>query len=205
MTRKKLRNIIILVISLYILAVISGVTIYITDTTDKKSNYAVFKDLIPFMIAIPIAFLGFCFQKRANYTQALRPLWSNLIISVNTAIQFTHQTTTTQKEYGETLMLLSASIDEVRGVYQNIKTGTDGIGYYPFESLKSIHTIISELGYGDADKLKSDEARKHIKHNWKNLRETFLLEFDRPVPTVFDSPYIPSRKKSPLSKSDDET
>jgi hypothetical protein len=205
MTRKKLRNIIILVISLYFLAVILGITIYNTDTTDKKSNYAVFKDLIPFMIAIPIAFLGFCFQKRANYTQALRPLWSNLIISVNTAIQFTHQNTTTQKEYGESLMLLSASIDEVRGVYKNIKTGTDGIGYYPFESLKSIHKIISELGFGDTDKAKFDEARMHIKHNWKNLRQTFLLEFDRPEPTVFDSPYISTRKKSPLNKSEDES
>lgn len=204
MTRKQLRNIIILSISFYFVAVIIGVAIYYSDNTEKKINYSVFKDLIPFMIAIPIAFLGFCFQKRANYTQALRPLWSNLIISVNTAIQYTHQTSTTQKEYGETLMMLSSSIDEVRGVYKNLNTRSDGIGYYPFESLKSIHSVISELGYGDMDKARSDEARKHIKHNWKNLRQTFLLEFDRPEPTVFDSPYYSSGKKLFMNKSDDE-
>lgn len=147
------------------------------------------------MIAIPVAFLGYCFQKRSNYTQALRPLWSNLIISVNAAIQYTHQISRTQQEYANVLMQLRISIDEVRGVYKNIKIKSDGTGYYPFESLKSIHKIILELGYGDSDQEKSAEARSHIKHNWKNLRKTFLMEFERPVPTVFDSPYIPEKKK----------
>jgi len=205
MTRKQLRNIILSVTMLYTIALMAGIIIYFSDTTDRKTNYAIFKDLIPFMIAIPIAFMGYCFQKRANYLLALRPLWTNLIISVNTAIQYTHQSNTTQKEYGETLMLLSASIDEVRGVYRNLKIDTDGIGYYPFESLKSIHKIIEDLGYGTADKDKFSEARKHIHHNWKNLRQTFLLEFDRPEPTVFDSPYIPGKKKSIFNRTDDES
>ncbi|HMS65614.1 MAG TPA: hypothetical protein PKD83_10215 [Ignavibacteria bacterium] len=205
MTRKQLRNIIILTTILYCFAFILGIYIYFSDVTEKKSNYAIFKDLIPFMIAIPIAFLGYCFQRRANYLLALRPLWTNLIISVNTAIEFTHQNPSTQKEYGNTLMLLSASIDEVRGVYSNLNIKQDGTGYYPFESLKSIHKIISDLGYGNTDKEKQGEARKHIYHNWKNLRQTFLLEFDRPEPTVFDSPYIPGKKKVFVKRSEEES
>lgn len=201
MTRKQLRTIIIIVTILYVAAFLIGVAVYFSDNTDKKSNYAIFKDLIPFMIAIPVAFLGYCFQKRSNYTQALRPLWTNLIISVNGAIQYTHLTNRSQEDYGNTLMQLRISIDEVRGVYKNLKIKSDGIGYYPFESLKSIHKIISDLGYGEADKEKSAEARSHIKHNWKNLRKTFLMEFERPEPTVFDSPYIPERKKLNAFKS----
>ena len=68
-----------------------------------------------------------------------------------------------------------------------------------------IHKIIEDLGYGTADKDKFSEARKHIHHNWKNLRQTFLLEFDRPEPTVFDSPYIPGKKKSIFNRTDDES
>ncbi|MBK8983255.1 MAG: hypothetical protein IPM38_13265 [Ignavibacteria bacterium] len=202
MTRRQLRNTIFFITLLYSLALLTGVTLYFSDTTDKRTNFAIFKDLIPFMIAIPIAYLGYCFQRRANYLLALRPLWSNLIISVNKAIQFTHDTNTNRKDYADTLNLLSASIDEVRGVYRNLKTDTDGIGFYPFESLKSIHKIVSELGYGNTDTAKSAEARKHIKHHWKNLRQTFLLEFDRPEPTIFDSPYISDKKKSILRRSE---
>lgn len=201
MTRKQLRNIIFLIIIFYIFAILLGVIIYFSDNTDKKTSYAIFKDLIPFLITIPLAYLGYCFQRRANYLQAMRPLWSNLIISVNTALEFTHKKTTTQEDFGNALMLLSVSIDEVRGVYRNLNTEKDGTGYYPFESLKSIHKIIQELGYGETDRSKLKEARKHINHNWINLRQTFLLEFDRPEPTVFDSPYISGRKVSLVSKS----
>ncbi len=204
MTRRQLRNTIFIITLLYSLALITGITLYFSDTTEKKINFAIFKDLIPFMIAIPIAYLGYCFQRRANYLLALRPLWSNLIISVNKAIQFTHDTETDRKDYADTLNLLSVSIDEVRGVYSNLKIKNDGIGYYPFESLKTIHKIISELGYGSADISKSAEARKQIKHHWKNIRQTFLLEFDRPEPTIFDSPYISERKKTFLRKSGEE-
>lgn len=194
MTRKRLRNIILLITIFYLLAIVLGIFIYFSDNADKKTNYAIFKDLIPFMITIPLAYLGYCFQQRANYLQALRPLWSHLILSVNTALEFTQKNSSSQEDLGKTLLLLSVSIDEVRGVYRNLNIDSDGTGYYPFESLKSIYNIIKELGYGETDKATLEEARVHINHNWINLRKTFLLEFELPEPTVFDSPYISGKK-----------
>lgn len=192
MTRKQLKNTTISVILIYAIAIIIGLLVYFNDNTEKKVNYAVFKDFIPFIIALPAAYLGFCFQRRSSYMLTLRQLWTNLIESVNSAISYTNLTTATRKEYEDTLMLLSKSIDEVRGVYKNIDEKEGDIGHYPFESLKSIYQIIDDLGYEELDPAKCKEARQHIKHNWGNLRRTFLQEFDRPTPTVFDSPFIKS-------------
>lgn len=190
MTRKQLKTTIILVISIYAAAVVVGIIVYLNDNTEKKINYAVFRDFIPFIIALPAAYLGYCFQRRSSYMLALRQLWSNLIESVNSAIQYTQLSNPEKEEYEKTLILLSKSIDEVRGVYKNIDENESSIGHYPFESLKSIYSIISELGFKEISPEKRIDASKHIKHNWGNLRRTFLREFDRPEPTVFDSPFI---------------
>lgn len=37
---------------------------------------------------------------------------------------------------------------------------------------------------------KTKEARKNIKLNWGDIRRTFLWEFDRSEPSVYDSPHI---------------
>ena len=190
MTRKQLQKTIFAVIGLYAIALIAGLIIYYVDNTEKKIHYQIFKDLMPLTIAIPAAYLGFCFQRRSGFLQALRQLWTNLITSVNSAIQYTHLTDTTDKQFGETLVLLSKSIDEVRGVYKNLKETEGDIGLYPFECLKEIHQLISKLGYGKLDTTKSTDTRKRIRHCWGDLRKSFLSEFDRSEPTTFHSPYV---------------
>lgn len=190
MTGKQLQRTTLLVIFLYVLAIVIGITLYYVDATEKKIHYAVFKDLVPLIFAIPAAYLGFCFQRRSSFLQALRQLWTHLITSVNQAIQYTYQSKTTQKDYSEVLISLSKSIDEVRGVYRNLKETSHEIGLYPFESLKSIHKVVSKLGFGDIDSKEAIRARKQITLDWKNIRKTFLAEFDRSEPTVFDTAYV---------------
>ncbi|MEX6689702.1 hypothetical protein QTN47_19510 [Danxiaibacter flavus] len=190
MTRKQLKRTIIAVITLYAIALFGGLIIYFRDETEKKINYQVFKDLIPLIIAIPAAYLGFCFQRRSSFLQSLRLLWTNIIGSVNAAIQYTNFTETTDKQYCEILLQLSRCIDEVRGVYKNLGEKKNEIGYYPFECLKEIHKLVSELGYGKLDATKSKDARERIKHCWKDLKVSFLSEFDRSEPTVFNSPFV---------------
>ena len=190
MTRKQLQKTIFAVIGLYTMALVVGLVIYYSDCTDKKIHYQIFKDLIPLTIAIPAAYLGFCFQRRSSFLQALRQLWTNLITSVNSAIQYTHLIDPSDKQFGETLVLLSKSIDEVRGVYKNLKETKDDIGLYPFECLKEIHDLVSKLGYGKIDKAEATKTRRHIRHCWKDLRKSFLSEFDRSEPTAFHSPYV---------------
>lgn len=190
MTRKHLQRTIFAVIVLYTIAIIVGLIIYYTDFTGNKIHYQIYKDLMLLTIAIPAAYLGFCFQRRSSFLQALRQLWTNLISSVNTAIQYTHLPEPTDKQFGEALVLLSKSIDEVRGVYKNLKETKDNIGLYPFECLKDIYGQVSKLGYGKLDMAKAAESRRHIRHCWKDLRKSFLSEFDRSEPTVFHSPYV---------------
>ena len=195
MTRKHLKRTIYTVIGFYTIVLLCGVAIYYSDTTGNKIHYQVFKDLTPFTIAIPAAYLGFCFQRRSSFLQALRLLWTNLITSVNSAIQYTQLNEPTDKQFGDTLALLSKSIDEVRGVYKNLRETDSSIGHYPFEGLKDIHETIAKLGYGFIDKEKAIEARQYIKHNWKDLRKSFLSEFDRSEPTTFSSPYVQANSK----------
>lgn len=194
MTRKQLRKIIMYVILLYTLVLIIGILFYYFDTTEKKMHYTIFKDLIPFTIAIPAAYLGFCFQRRASFLQTLRLLWTNLLTSVNTAIQYTCMKETDEQQHNSTLILLAQSIDEVRGVYKNINESAEGVGYYPFESLKHMHSIILKLGHGHLDHSKAAEAREQLKKEWGEVRRSFLYEFDRSEPTVFNSPFVELKK-----------
>ena len=81
---------------------------------------------------------------------------------------------------------LSKSIDEVRSVYENLNETDMQTGQYPFESLKTIYKIIESLGYGELNSKDLQIEREKIRNNWKQIRQTFLAEFDRSEPTVFD-------------------
>jgi hypothetical protein len=189
MTRKQLQKTIFTIIGLYVFALITGLVIFYIDNSDKKIHYQIFKDLIPLIIAIPAAYLGFCFQRRSSFLQTNRLLWTHLISSVNSAIHYTQLKDPTEIQFGETLLLLSKSIDEVRGVYKNLEETKNKIGLYPFECLKEIHDLVSELGFGKLEEDNAMKTRKQITVRWKRLRRSFLSEFDRSEPTVFDSPY----------------
>ena len=191
MTRKKLQLNIIFVTLVYALFILIGLfTFFHFQESDGKNNYFnAFKDLILLWVAIPAAYLGDCFQRRSAFTTALREMWGNLIESVNEARQFTFETNPNQAIYGQTLKLLSKSIDEVRGVYSNIGETKTDIGLYPYESLKEIQKLVSEMGFTVYDKATADSARCLIDHHWGLIKSSFLFEFDRPEPTVTNTKY----------------
>lgn len=191
MRRKDLRKKIITIIVIYALFIIVGTVIYFGGPTWCKF-FEVFKDLILLWVAIPAAYLSDCFQRRAAFTSALQHLWSNLIESVNQARQFTFENHPTQKVYGETLKELSKSIDEIRGVYCNIPNEKSGL--YPFESLKQIRTIISNLGYEKYNACEAEQARHLIDKHWNMLKDSFLSEFETPVPSIVNTPFREQRK-----------
>ena len=102
-------------------------------------------------------------------------------------ILYTEFRVETEKEYLEALLLLSKSIDEVRGVYFNIQETSTDKGYYPFESLKSIYTIVEQIGTKDFNEAQLREANAKIRDHWQTIRKTFLREFDRSEPTFADT------------------
>lgn len=185
MTRDSLRKRITLVIGLCCLLVVLGAMLFYIDT----EIFQTFRDFILLLVAIPAALLADYFQKRNNFEDALRVLWSNILNSVNEARQFTYRNSATEDEYRRILVSLSKSIDEMRGVYKNLGESKASLGYYPFESLKIIYELFFSLGFGELDKEKTGEVRKQIEYYWKNFKESFLWEFDRPEPESFNTPY----------------
>lgn len=190
MTRRRLHNIIIIITIIYILCIVCGILLRIFDNSKDQIIYETFTDLIPLIFAIPLGYLGFCFQRRNNFMSSLKELWKNMIFALNETLEYTHKDKISNVEYERTLKELSKVIDELRGVYKNIGESQESKGLYPFEPIKSIRKEIEKLGFGDIDKVKAKEARQIIIGNWKSIRNEFLHEFDRYEPTKPVSKYI---------------
>lgn len=185
MTRNSLRKRLLFVVILICLFILIGATLFYLD----NNLFQTFRDFILLLVAIPAALLTDYFQKRNNFEDALRQLWSQISSSVNEARQYTFRSHSTEDEYRRILVGLCRSIDEVRSVYKNLGESKANTGYYPFDSLKIIYEIFKELGYGQLDEKKAKTSREQLEHYWKNFNESFLWEFDRPEPESFNTPH----------------
>jgi len=185
MTRNSLRKRLQQVIALVCLFIIGGGFLFYLD----RDLFQTFRDFILLLVAIPAALLTDYFQKRNNFEEALRNLWSQISESVNEAKQYTFRKDTSEDEYRRILVNLSRSIDEVRSVYKNLGETKSNTGFYPFESLKIIYVQLENLGFGRLDESLAKATRDEIDHYWKNFKEVFLWEFDRPEPESFNTPH----------------
>ena len=184
MTRRQLFITTLIVMGAYVIALGMGIVLRIVDPDLKGLIYSTYKDLIPLLIAVPAAYLAYSFQRRNNYVQALRKLWSDLIAAVQEARTYTYSQSTTFEQYSKVLSKLSMVIEEARGVFLNIKAKETTDGYYPFEPIKEIYNDIEDLGFGDkVTKEKKTKVRHEINARWKLVRSQLLREFDRDVPT----------------------
>jgi hypothetical protein len=121
MTRRRLMLWVYVTIAVYTLVFVVGVTLKARAADKDDPVYSGYKDLIPFLIAIPAAWLGYCFQRRASYLQALRGLWVDLIKAANQAVEYTRwESARCEQDFRNTIADLSKAIDAVRGVFQNV-------------------------------------------------------------------------------------
>ncbi|WP_157379456.1 hypothetical protein [Burkholderia ubonensis] len=191
MNERIFRRNVLCVIGVYIAAVAIGIVLRLLDTRPDALPYATFKDLVPLIIAIPAAWLGYCFQRRQSYLKDVRELWSKMVLSVQEAVQYTYVDTPTQSDYARTLKGLSVAIEEIRGVFANVGEAERRVGIFPFEGVKDIHKAISRLGFGDAfSRASADGARREIVQLWKRLRRHYLCELERDAPHQPDSPFL---------------
>jgi hypothetical protein len=114
-------------------------------------------------------------------------LWTNIIHAVNKALLYSAYKNDSKEELMDILLALSKCIDEVRGVYYNVNESKTDKGYYPFESLKTIYSIVENLSRSEMNEQQRRDAHEQIIANWQIMRKTFLPEFDRSVPTQFDA------------------
>jgi len=203
MTKKTIRRAFLGTILGLALLVAAGIAVSIFDTTEKRLVFSTFKDLLPLTLAIAAAWIGYCVQRRTAYQQQLRVLWSNLVCAVQHAAAYTQMTRPTQPEYRAVLVRLSIAIDEFRGVFCNLGEDTERPGYYPFEPIKDIHRLVSELGYEENFKApQADAACRKIQALWKDVRAVILKEFDREEPSWPHSHWTDEQKGAVYDEND---
>jgi hypothetical protein len=181
MTRKQLQLVVTLVVSAYAALGVLGAALRLL--APGSDIYDAYKEMVPFAFAIPAALLGYAFQQRGSYLASLRALWSKLVQSVNLAVQFTYDDQTTQRQHAEVMTQLAVAIDEVRGVYRNVRERDGNPGQYPYEPIKHIYVLVHDLGYGAVEPSRRKRAREQILADWQSIRSAFLSEFDRAEPS----------------------
>lgn len=181
---------------------ILGIVLFLKNPdVNKNQIYIVFKDLVLIWVAIPAAYLGYCFQRRSAFLSSLRTMWSNMIESVNMAREYTRNPNPCRESFNATRIKLSHSIDEIRGVYRNIAESNDNTGLYPYEALKIIRRDISSLGFTDYNESNFYQSRINIDKCWKTIKMSFLKEFERPIPTYTSTPYTTITKNNLWNES----
>ena len=195
MTKKQLFKWFSVAIMVYLAAVVLGIYLRIYDTTPNYVIYSTYKDMIPLIISIPAAWLGYCLQRRSSYLQQLRILWGNLVKAVQKANQYTYIECPSRDQHSETLCCISGAIEEIRGVFMNLGENDINIGLYPFEPVKDIFGLINDLG---CNKQLSEDERKTTRNKifalWADMRKELLKEFDREVPTFSHTHWEQSEK-----------
>lgn len=196
MTKRSLRIRFQWVIAIYFAAIVAAIAIRIFDNTREAVVYSTYKDLIPLLIALPAAWLGYCLQRRNSYMQQLRSLWSKLVETIQHANQYTYLDSPTKEQHATSCQKISIAIDEIRGVFMNLGESSrggykSGKGLYPFEPIKDIHKAVTAVGHGETATREALLAlRKEIFRQWKMVRDELLKEFDREEPTHFHSRYV---------------
>ena len=193
MNERKFRRNVYAVIGTYCFAFVLGILLRITYPHEKDSlPYNTFKDLVPLIIAIPAAWISYCFQRRQSYLNNVTSLWSKIAAAVQDTIQYTYLTEPSQSDFQKVLRALALAIEEVRALFSNINENQSNVGLYPFESLKQIHSQVSALGFGSNFHIeKTEPTRREILSLWKKLRRHFLSELERGVPERADSQFLP--------------
>jgi hypothetical protein len=175
-TKRRLRLWVLLTVLFFALVLAFG--LWLRIGLDSDSGYQIFKDLMPLLVAIPAAWLGYCFQRRLSYLTALRELWKELIPAIQAAIQYTHLEKPSQSDFARVQEKLCGTIDALRGVFANIPR-KDAVGFYPYEPLKDILQALNWLGFGDnVTPHNRYWTRRCIKTQWGTMHQALLLEFD---------------------------
>lgn len=191
MTRRQLFFQVLGVVVIYLLLVTAGVILRLRFPGKEDWVYGTYKDLVPFAIAIPAAWLGYSFQRRASYLQALRGMYQEIVRAVNAAVEYTRwDTDRTEVDFRKTIEQLSTATDLLRGVFENVPRKQYPLGIYPYETLKDIRSIIAWLGYGERWRGEKDRAHEGVAKIWVLMHSALLQEFDRAVPIIPISRYL---------------
>jgi hypothetical protein len=147
------------------------------------NNLRVFiKDFIALFIALPAAYVGYCFQQRQAFLKNLADLWKLCIEAKGGLLTFTHLETPSADDFGKAHHSLSVAIDMMRSVYRNVGETSSVIGWYPYEPLHDMRRALDKLGWQGSSPEQRKAARDEVVSAWNSFRFRFLAEFPAAEP-----------------------
>lgn len=189
MTRRTLRRHMFIFVSLLFLAIsIAGVAKFAPALGFHQNwiigVYEFINDMSLLIFTIGVAYLANMFQRRADFTSALREEWHEIVRAKSSLICFIDHPDRTVTDYLNGYQKISQCIDYMRIVYRNVGETDKLIGKYPYEPLhdmrRALHGIDPREGPVTEENLKI--ARDKIWNGFGALRERFLEELDLESP-----------------------
>ncbi|TES97719.1 MAG: hypothetical protein E3J90_06560 [Promethearchaeota archaeon] len=145
MRRKDLRRLVYFVILIYIIATIFGFFI-ILNFNDEDFTFRLFFTLIPFILAIPAAYLSWGFQRRMSYIRALRSIYIEIVKTISNSIEYTFFEKPQEDKFYKVLISLESSIDHLRMIFKNKK-----VKFYKFKCENCQKEIYSKTSYKEIE------------------------------------------------------
>lgn len=102
MRRKDLARLVLMVVTIYSLAIIGGLIILI-GFPDYLSKYM---SLVPFIVAIPAAILTSGFQRRSSYIKTLQGVWPGVVKAGRSAIDYTYIKNPNYEQFNKVILSL---------------------------------------------------------------------------------------------------
>lgn len=148
--------------------------------------YAMLASFSSIIIAVPGAWLAFCFNRRNAFLTTLNEVWREMVDAKNQCIRYT--LAPSDATYAEAWLSLSSAIDGMRSVYRNVGESRTAIGLFPFEPLhdmrKTLEAAPARLAAATGDKaVLRGEIQAELTDSWQALRAEFLRELGAPFPT----------------------
>jgi hypothetical protein len=152
------------------------------------------------IIAVPGAWLAFCFNRRNAFLNVLSDVWKEMVEAKNQCVRYALEPS--EIRYIEAWLALSSAIDGMRSVYRNVGESHTAIGAFPFEPLKDMMVTLEAAparlaaATGDTRALR-DVIREEMTDSWQALRAEFLRELGAPFPThpITERGYRDPRRK----------
>jgi hypothetical protein len=145
------------------------------------------KDFTGLFIAIPGAWLAYCFSRRSAFLTILDGLWRDMVEAKGLCAAFGRDPTDDRLEAARAA--LSKVIDNMRSVYRNVAESGSSIGLFPFEPLHDMRRALEVYSRAIAGAGAADRATLQAEFDavatdsWNALRSRFLKEFAAPVPS----------------------
>ena len=189
---RKLRLIYVLLFAVLGVSLIAKLAPYIPylNATYLKPLFAdiydYMKDMALIFITVIAAYLANVFQKRSNFVGSLEREWRGIVQTKTALFRYSEKSDPSHDDYLDAFCAISATLDNMRIVYENVGENEHLIGLYPYEPLHDMRRALMTLNPKKHASI-SDQQRRIVRDAivqcFSALRENFLEELDIEQPT----------------------